>query len=133
MADHDFVEPEHPDERTSARLRAFLARTRPLVGNHVPEWYWDGRQLIERLALHYEVGTQDECHWGADECAEVLRYITLVQPVDGACFCNDQSALNATCGFHALLDFVIDAIEALPKLPAEIGDREQPQQEGVHG
>src|SRR5579862_8413999 len=119
MVDHNYVEPESPNERTSARLRTFLARTRPMVGNEVPDWYWDGRQLIEQLALHYEVGTQEECHWGASECAEVLRYITLVQPVDGTCFCNDSSALNATCGFHSLLFFVIDAIGELPKPPVK--------------
>jgi hypothetical protein len=109
------VEPECPKERTSTRLRAFLARTRPTLGADVPDWYWDGRQLIEQLALHFELGTQDESNWGAGECIEVLRYITLVQPVEGACFCNDASAVNATCGFHALLFFVIDVIAALPK------------------
>jgi len=29
-----------PGERPSARLRALLARTRPLEGNEVPDVYW---------------------------------------------------------------------------------------------
>jgi hypothetical protein len=36
-----------PEERTGTRIRALLARTRPLTGNEVPHVYWDGRSLIE--------------------------------------------------------------------------------------
>jgi hypothetical protein len=113
MSDPEYVETEVPAERTSVRIRTFLARTRPLAGNDVPDYYWDGRQLIEQLALAYEVGTWEELAWTVDECSNVLRYITLVEPVKGTCFCNDPSEVNATCGFHEILFHVIDSIQGV--------------------
>lgn len=36
----------------------------------------------------------------------------------GTCFCNDDSAVNATCGFHAILEFMRDELRrsAQPKV-----------------
>ena len=49
----------------STRIRALLARTRPLSGNEVPEvYYWEGRSLIEGLALAFDLG-DDHYHWDA--------------------------------------------------------------------
>jgi hypothetical protein len=96
---------ECPEERESARIRAFLARVRPLIGNEVRECYWDGRALIEALALAFE--TEDESyHWSVADCATVADFISAVQPVKGTCFCNDDSRVNATCGFHEVLYFM---------------------------
>src|SRR5579871_720647 len=94
-------------ERTSSRIRALLARTRPLSGNEVPDEYWDGRQLVESLALAFY--TRDEAyHWSPVQCGLALTWLSLSEPIKGSCFCNDPSDVNATCGLQALLEFIAD-------------------------
>ncbi len=99
----------HPTETPSARLRALLARTRPLVGSNVAADYWQGRPLIEHLALALETGT--ECEWSLSDCARVLRFLAFIQPTEGSCICDDRSDVNATCGLHVIYGEIADRIE----------------------
>ncbi len=98
-------------ERPGTRIRALLARTRPLSGNEVGDVYWEGRALIESLALSYDV--ESDLTWGPSECATVLEFLSCIEPTKGHCFCNDQSDVNATCGFHVILDFMADEMRRL--------------------
>jgi hypothetical protein len=99
-----------PGEHPSARIQALLARTRPLSGNEVREVYWEGRSLVESLALAYQTGT--DCTWTLEQCATVLEFLATIEPTSGQCFCNDPSEVNATCGFHTLLEFMAEMIRA---------------------
>jgi len=100
------------EERDSTRIRALLARTRPLSGNEVPEVYWTGRTLIESLALAFDLGAENQQHWNPVQCATVLRFLAVIEPAEGDCFCHDESRVNATCGLHVILDFVAGQLEA---------------------
>jgi hypothetical protein len=93
-------------ERAGTRIRALLARTRPLSGCDYggDATFWNGRGLIEELALAHE--TQTELHWSAKQCADVLMFLHSIEPTDGNCFCNDDSEINATCGFHEVREFM---------------------------
>jgi hypothetical protein len=102
----------YPEERDSNRIRAFLSRVKPLSGCEVGGDYWEGRGLIEQLALAYDTGDEDY-HWNAMQIALVLDFMHFIQPVDGTCFCNDDSRINATCGFHAVLTFLADQVRLL--------------------
>jgi hypothetical protein len=95
-------------------IRGFLAQVKPLEGNAVQDEYFEGRSLVERLALALEANTEGY-HWDATQCATVLGFLTLVQPVKGACFCNDSSYSihNATCGFHLILYFARDQVRRM--------------------
>lgn len=110
--DHD----ECPEEYESTRIRAFLAKVKPLEGCTIGESdeYWEGRSLIERLALAREVNVNAKgYHWDAIECATVLHFLHSIQPVKGTCFCHDDSRVNATCGFHAILEFARDEVRRM--------------------
>jgi hypothetical protein len=100
-----------PGEKPGARLRALLARTRPLEGNEVPNVYWQGRSLIEELALAYE--TETDYDWSLPQCATVLGFLGSIQPTGGHCICNDQSEVNATCGLHVLYEFIAARLRAV--------------------
>lgn len=104
----DFSQSDNvPEERTSTRIRAFLSMSKPLDGiglEGVADTYHEGRALIESLAVSCDA--QQNVRWDAAQCATVLGYLHMIQPTDGHCFCNDGSRVNATCGFHAVLEFM---------------------------
>jgi hypothetical protein len=100
---------ECPEEREATRIRAFLAKVRPLSGNEVADSYWEGRSLIEGLALAFELADEDY-HWDAINCAAVLAFLHSIEPVKGSCFCHDDSRVSLTCGFHAVLEFMADEL-----------------------
>jgi len=102
MADHN---------EKATNIRALLARTRPFAGSEVPDVYWEGRSLIEELALALDL-EDDDYHWDPINCATVLEFITSIEPTAGHCFCNDRSEAkaNSTCGFHAVLQFMRDEL-----------------------
>jgi hypothetical protein len=103
---------ECPEERDSNRIRAFLARVIPLVGCEVADDYWEARSLIEQLALAYE--TEDESyHWDHAQIAMVLDFMHWIQPAKGTCWCDDDSRINATCGLHAVLEFMAEEVRGL--------------------
>ena len=95
-----------PTETPGSRIRALLARTRPLSGCDYggDKTFWNGRGLIEELALAHD--TESDLHWSAAQCADVLMFLHSVEPTDGHCFCNDDSEISATCGFHEILEFM---------------------------
>lgn len=99
-----------PEERTSARIRAFLLNTKPLAGSFADEieTFQEGQALIENLALRCDL--QREIQWNAAQCATVLYFLHLIQPIDGKCYCNDISRVNATCGYHYVLIFMEDQL-----------------------
>jgi hypothetical protein len=104
---------ECPEERTGTRIRAFLAKVKPLVGSvGENDTYLEGRALIEGLALAWDLES-DGHHWDSMECATVLTFLHWIQPVKGSCFCDDNSRVNATCGFHAILKFMADQLHRL--------------------
>jgi hypothetical protein len=109
---------EVPEERESTRIRAFLAKVKPLSGTTCGEYdeYWEGRSLIEGLALAFETG-DDTYRWHALDCAAVVNFLHWIEPVNGSCFCNDDSRVNATCGFHAVLEFMADEMRRLAQKP----------------
>lgn len=100
-----------PEERESTRIRAFLAKVMPLNGGTFGESneYWEGRSLIEGLALAFDLADEDY-HWDTINCATVLGFLSGIQPVKGSCFCHDNSDVNLTCGFHAVLGFMADEL-----------------------
>jgi hypothetical protein len=101
-----------PSEFESNRIRAFLSKVRPLSGVAETDKYWEGRSLIEQLALAFDV--QDEAyHWDPMQCAAVLDFMHWIQPAKGTCFCNDDSVVNATCGLHVILAFAADEVRGL--------------------
>jgi hypothetical protein len=106
-------------ERPGTRIRALLARTRPLTGNEVPDVYWEGRSLVESLALSYDV--ESDYSWGPSQCATVLEFLSAIEPTAGNCFCNDPLDVNATCGFHVILHFIADELRRLA--PKAKGDK----------
>jgi hypothetical protein len=109
---------ESPNERAGTRIRALLAITRPLSGNEVRDVYWEGRSLLEQLAVAFDA-EDDRYHWDAIHCATVADFLTTIEPTDGNCFCNDPSDVNATCGFHVILDFMADELRrTAPKAKA---------------
>ena len=107
-----------PEERESTRIRAFLARVIPLKGCEVGEPYWEGRSLIQGLAVAFEAAYRGY-HWDAGQCATVVDFLTWVQPIK--CYCkDDNSPVSAICGLHAILGFVADELRrsAPPKVKA---------------
>jgi hypothetical protein len=99
-----------PGEKPSARLRAVLARTRPLEGSEIREVYWEGRSLIEELALAYEA--ESDYDWTLSQCATALDFLGSIQPTEGNCICNDQSDVNATCGLFTLYEYIAERLRA---------------------
>jgi hypothetical protein len=104
------------EERPGTRIRALLARTRPLTGNEVPDAYRNGRSLLESLALSYDV--ESDLSWGPAQCSTVLEFLSSIEPTAGNCFCNDKSTVNATCGFHVILDFMADEMRRFTSDPS---------------
>lgn len=111
---HPMATDDCPEEREGTRIRAFLARTRPLTGSEVPVVYWEGRALIEELALDRDLKAYDS-HWDANDISTVLEFLCAIEPTAGNCFCNDESAVNATCGFHAILQHMADDLYRVPQ------------------
>lgn len=97
------------EERTTTRIRAFLDSIEPLVvdleNNHD---YVEGQELIEDLAQCCEM--EKGRRWGPEECAMVVRFLHWITPIKGRCFCNDNSRINATCGYHSVLIFMEDQL-----------------------
>ena len=108
---------EVPEEQTGTRIRAFLAMARPLRGVVVADLYWEARALIETLALQFD--TEGEYHWTPEECASVLDFMHSIEPRKGACYCNDDSRVSATCGQHAIFEFLAQEVRSF-NLPAEV-------------
>jgi hypothetical protein len=108
-----------PDDTLS--IRAFLARTRPLSGCDFgsADGFHNGRGLVEELALSIESGTT--LRWSLDQCADVLRFVHAVEPTKGNCFCADKSEVSATCGLHAILEFVEKRLRRETKKSKETG------------
>jgi hypothetical protein len=93
------------EERTSTRIRRFLAVTKPIdPAAEDIDTFQTGKALIEDLAEKCRL--ERTARWDAADCASVLCFIHLIQPMDGECFCNDASRVNATCGYHAVLEFM---------------------------
>jgi hypothetical protein len=121
------VPADHNDD--VSYIRGFLAQVKPLEACEVDDEYFEGRSLIERLALALEANTDQDLplgegriaaaaknyQWDATQCATVLGFLTLIQPVKGVCFCNDPSYSihNATCGFHSILYFARDQVRRI--------------------
>ena len=80
--------------------------TRPLLGCDYSgdETFWTGRGLIEELALSRETGVP--LYWSHEQCADVVRFVHSVEPTKENCFCDDDSEISATCGFHVVLEFI---------------------------
>jgi hypothetical protein len=95
-----------PGERPAARIRALLARTRPLSGCDVADVYWEGRSLVDSLALAYEAET--DYTWSSSRCATVLEFLAHIEPTEANCICNDLSDVNATCGLQIVYEFIAD-------------------------
>jgi len=72
--------------------------------------YWEGRSLIESLALAYE--TQADYDWTLSQCATVLGFLSSIEPTAGNCICNDPSEVNATCGLHILYEYIAERLRA---------------------
>ncbi len=104
---------ESVGERPGTRIRALLAITRPLSGNETPDVYWEGRSLVESLALSFDVGS--DYGWSPLQCATVLEFLGVIEPTAGNCFCDDPSEVNATCGLHVILNFMADELRRLPQ------------------
>jgi hypothetical protein len=107
-----------PTDEKAIYIRALLARTRPCADSEVPDVYWEGRSLIEALALAFDLD-DDHYRWDGINCATVLEFIIAIEPTVGHCFCNDQSQseVNATCGFHVILHFMADELRRVaPKM-----------------
>jgi hypothetical protein len=121
---------EIPSEREGTRIRAFLAKVKPLNGCDFGEQdeYWEGRALIEQLAVAYDLETEDY-RWDALECSTVVRFLSWIEPVKGTCFCHDQIeklGVSTTCGFHAILEFASDEMR-------RIGSARRAKREVAHG
>jgi hypothetical protein len=125
---------EVPDHADVNYIRGFLSQVKPLEGNEVQDEYFEGRSLIERLALALEVNTKGY-HWDATQCATVLGFLTLIQPVKGACFCDDRSYSihNATCGFHVILYFARDQMRRMATWEPKVRKRASSVAEVAHG
>jgi hypothetical protein len=111
----NFRDDDAPSDRPCTRIRAFLARTRPLSGNETPNVYWEGRSLIESLALTYEIMTVDDYEWTLPQCALVLAFLQAIEPVKGHCFCGgfDREAVSTTCGHHLVLQQIEDQLRRI--------------------
>lgn len=111
-----------PSERESTLIRGFLAKVIPLKGCGVNDKYWVGRSLIESLAVAFDAD-DDDYHWNAADCAAVLDFFAWVQPVKGSCYCDDNSTVNTTCGFHEIIMFMAAELRRVAR-PAKARKRE---------
>jgi hypothetical protein len=98
---------DHPD-RTDNRLRAYIASMRPLRGccwrEEIEEIHQRGRVLIERLAISARGDGDPEFLLKADECADVLRYMASLEPLDPRAWWRDPSdGPSHVVGFNLLL------------------------------
>jgi hypothetical protein len=108
---------EIPTERSGTRIRAFLSKVKPLSGCTFGEQdeFWEGRALIEQLAVSYDVQS-DEYRWDALQCATVIDFLSMLEPVKGTCFCRDQIeelGVSTTCGFHIILQFAAEEMRRI--------------------
>jgi hypothetical protein len=105
------------EERPATRVRAFLARTRPIVGCETPNVYWEGRSLVESLALSYDTKETDDYLWTLPQCAVVLSFLQAIQPSKGHCFCggfdSEEGGISTTCGHHIILMHLTDQMDRL--------------------
>jgi hypothetical protein len=102
-----------PEEDNAIYVLTFLARTVPMRGCDYSgdDEFHSGADLICRLARSYELGSEVPT-WSLSQCADVLHYLSNVEPRPMECFCNAQGSgtTNATSGFHLILDLVRDRL-----------------------
>jgi len=104
------VVPDALQDQDQTRLRAFLSKVRPLSGSTGHEdLYWEGRSLIEGLALNCELGLDDD-QWSLEQCGAVLKFLTVIEPVKGECYCGgfdrEAQGISITCGHHIILESI---------------------------
>ena len=114
---NNLLDNDAPTDRPSTRIRAFLARVRPMVGNECPDVYWEGRSLIESLALSYDTKETDDYEWTLPQCALVLAFLQAIQPAKGHCFCGgfdtEAEGISTTCGHHLILMHLQEQMDRL--------------------
>lgn len=107
------------EERPSTRIREFLKTVRPLRGCNYGEdaYFQRGRQEIEDLAWAYATGMGRK--WSLAQCADVLYFLSCIEPMGGKCYCNDRR-ISPACGLQAILEEIEDSVReaAHPKRKA---------------
>jgi hypothetical protein len=107
-----------PSWNTADRIRAYLASMRPLEAG---EWREDieagiqrGHSLIERLALSAKGEDQPTMKLSPAQCADVLTYMSCVEPIDGASWWDsDLDIVSHICGYNAILDAMSDSLREI--------------------
>jgi hypothetical protein len=106
-------------ERTSDRLRAYLASVRPLgdVADIAEgDEYQRGRGLIERMALSMGDAEHDwpSLRLSAAQCADVLRFVSQSEPLEPrAWWADPPDAPSHVCGYEMVLGCVEKSLRGL--------------------
>lgn len=102
----------HPQDRTDARLRAYVASVESMSGT-AEEDRERGAVLIERLAASAQGSDSPALQLTPEECADVLAWMADRQPVDPDSWWQDpKDAPSHLCGFYMLLQALEHSLAA---------------------
>jgi hypothetical protein len=113
------------DDENELQIRGYLASMRPIrgvVGLDDGDEYQRGRRLIEKLALSARGHRRPTLKLTADECADVLHFISDVEPVDREKWWKDPNHDGHTAGFVLVLDAVRDSLRESAERPGTEAD-----------
>jgi hypothetical protein len=107
-------------DRTSDRLRAYLASVRPLRGFAEGAEYQRGRALIERIAMSMGDIEHDwpSFRLSTAQCADVLRFVFESEPLEPRAWWADPTdAPSHVCGYVMVLGCVEKNLRGLGGRP----------------
>jgi hypothetical protein len=121
-----------PNERSDARIHAFVASMRPLrgcvFGDDIQEANRRGRTIIERLALSAKGGAIPRLLLSCAEVADVLSFIHCSEPVEPATWWRDIDAeVSHTCGYTITLEALEKSLRAIAADREDTGQHEKPE------
>jgi hypothetical protein len=102
------------EERTDVRIRAYLASMRPKrgcdYGEEIEEQIHRGRSPIEKLALSAEDDDAPSLRLSADQCTDILTYMSSVEPINPATWWDDENGISKIAGLNFVFDVMADSL-----------------------
>ncbi|MGO9592984.1 MAG: hypothetical protein ACLQFF_12565 [Steroidobacteraceae bacterium] len=103
-------------DNTADAVRAYLASLQPVDGCDLTDdkSYWNGRVLIERIALSAKGEDVPTLRLSVSECADVLRFIHCSQPVRRSAWWRDPPGKPShLIGFIMVLQVLENSLRAV--------------------
>jgi hypothetical protein len=104
-----------PQDRTDARIRAFISSMRPMRGSSGArsDAYQRGRELIENLAVSAEDDGSPALRFTRSDCADVAAFLMFSEPVAPRdWWSDDNDEPSPVVGYHFVLGALEDSLRA---------------------